>query len=295
MSPVPIDLRIDGLPGAISSYLLTEPEPALVDPGPSTTLDHLREGLEREGLEVSDLRRVLLTHVHLDHAGATGHLLEVNPDLRVHVHEDGAHHLVDPERLVASTRRSFGDAHDRLWGEVLPVPRTSLRTWRPGARDPLSGVEAHATPGHIAHHVAYLHRGSGVFLSGDCMGIILGDGAPTHPPTPPPSLDLPAWYGTLHRLKNLGAERVGAAHFGIHGDFEGRRRELERRLRELETRVRRALEAGDEEDEERFQREVVERQSRHLPEGRAEGYFGIFPASMDWKGTKFHLERSRDA
>lgn len=295
MRPIPIDLELLGLPGAISTYLLTEPEPLLVDPGPSTTLDRLREGLAEEGLGVEDLRRVLLTHIHLDHAGGTGHLVAENPDLAVHVHEDAAPHLIDPERLVASTRRTFGEAHDRLWGEVRPVEPDRVRTWRPGDSWRVEGLEPHPTPGHIAHHVAFLERDTGILLAGDCMGIVLAEGAPAHPPTPPPSLDPRAWDRTLDRVGEVDPEAVAVAHFGIHDDVDRRRREMREGLRALERRVRRAVEEGDEDDAERYAREVVEAHAPHLPEDHAERHFRMFGPTADWEGMRFWLERNPDA
>ena len=133
-----IDLVHSGmaLERAMAAYLVDGDEPTLVDPGPTTTLDHLTEELSRLGVGAGDLRHVLLTHIHLDHAGATGHLLERYPEAVVHVHEDGAPHMLDPERLVASTRRTFKEAHDRLWGEMKPVPAARLRAWRPGGPGP---------------------------------------------------------------------------------------------------------------------------------------------------------------
>jgi len=293
--PVPVDLEHLGLQGAISTYLLEEPAPALVDPGPATTVEKLRQGLDAHGLRVSDLRHVVLTHIHLDHAGSTGHLVAENPDIAVHVHEDGAPHLEDPTRLVESTRRTFGEAHDRLWGEVKPVPRERIRSWRPGAEDPLPGLEAIHTPGHIDSHVAYLDSYTGTLFAGDCMGIILSDAAPTHPPTPPPSLDLRAWDDTLDRLAHVGAERAAVSHFGIHGRFEKRRVHLREELRLLGERVRRAMERDDAGAAERYQQEVRAVQSRFLPDERAERYFDVFTAATDWKGVEFYLERNPDA
>ena len=129
MTVVPIDVIHLGLRGVISSYWIDGPEPAIVDPGPSTSLGGLEDSLAELGVELSDIRHVLLTHIHLDHAGGTGHLLSRFPHLEVHIHVDGAPHMADPERLVASTRRTFGEAHDRLWGEVMPVPADRIRPW----------------------------------------------------------------------------------------------------------------------------------------------------------------------
>ena len=127
-----IDLLHLGLEGAIGSYFIPGEEPALVDPGPATTFERLQEGLEEHGVGPRDLRHVLLTHVHLDHAGATGDLVNAFPEATVHVHEDGAPHMVDPTRLVKSTRRTFGDAHDRLWGVTRAVPAHRIQAWRVG-------------------------------------------------------------------------------------------------------------------------------------------------------------------
>ena len=116
----------------ISPYWIDGPEPAIVDPGPSSSLDGLVGGLAELGVALTDIRHVLLTHVHLDHAGGAGHLVARAPQLQVHIHADGAAHMTDPERLVASTRRTFGEAHDRLWGDVTPIPAERIRPWEPG-------------------------------------------------------------------------------------------------------------------------------------------------------------------
>ncbi|MYF61777.1 MAG: MBL fold metallo-hydrolase [Gammaproteobacteria bacterium] len=176
-----LDLEHLGLQGAISSFLLEVPEPVLVDPGPATCLDALRARLAERGLAISDLRAVFLTHIHLDHAGATGHLAGENDALTVHVHADAAPHIADPERLVRSTRRTFGEEHDRLWGEVQPVPARNIRPWAPGDRAPLRLLRPISTPGHIGHHLAWLHDRDGVLLCGDALGVILDRRAPAHP------------------------------------------------------------------------------------------------------------------
>lgn len=288
------DLEHLGLPGAIATYLLDTPEPALVDPGPATCLPRLTSVLEEHGLLVSELRHLLLTHVHLDHAGAAGALAVENPRLQVHVHADGAPHMADPERLVASTRRTFGEAHDRLWGEMTPVPRGQLRPWRPGDPDPIPGVHSLPTPGHIDHHLAYLHEGDGTLFAGDAMGIILDPEAPSHPPTPPPSLDLRAWHATLESLAALAPDRFAVTHFGVYGGFHRRREQLDEELRLLEARVADAMERDEVDAEaERFDEEVRRRLSAFLPRERIDGYFEIFSAATDFRGVRFHLERRR--
>lgn len=288
---IAIDLEHNGLPGAISTYLLTEPEPALVDPGPSTTLEALEHGLERAALRVTELRHLLLTHVHLDHAGVCGQLAAANPRLRVHVHEEGARHLVDPERLVASTRRVFGEDHDRLWGEVRAVPAERIAPVELGRGAPLRAVRAIPTPGHIAHHLAYLHESSGTLFTGDALGIIVASGAPTHPPTPPPSFDPEAWRRTLEELRALNPERFAVAHFGVHSEFEARRVELLERLDALVARVSRALEGGRLDDAERYEAEVRETLARYVDRERVDRYFDTFRARTDWEGVRFYLER----
>lgn len=287
-----IDLEHMGLPGAIGAWLVSGSEPAVVDPGPTTTLDTLVEALAERGVGPRDLRHVLLTHVHLDHAGGTGHLVERFPEARVWVHREGATHLADPERLVASTRRTFGDAHDALWGVVRPVPAARIEAWEPGRPGPWPGMRPLPTPGHIGHHLGYLDERDGTLLAGDSMGIVLAPDAPTHPPTPPPAVDLRAWEETLGELEGVGPERFGAAHFGLHGDVPRRIEQLRTRLHALETRVRTALEVGDEQDPERFEEEVREELSEHLERGRVDRYFDTFPAATDWAGVRFYLERN---
>lgn len=287
-----IDLRHLGLEGAIGVYVVPGPEPALVDPGPTTTLPRLRQALSDLGIGAGDLRHILLTHVHLDHAGCSGHLVEAYPEATVHVHEDGATHMADPTRLVASTRRTFGEDHDRLWGETRPVPRDRLRPWAPGSSEDVAGLRPVPTPGHIAHHLAYLDEGDGTLYAGDSMGIVLSDDAPTHPPTPPPAVDLRAWEGTLAEIGAIGPERFGATHFGFHGDVESRRRQLGARLQALEARVRTALAQDDEDDAQRFEHEVREELVDHVGDERVHRYFDMFGVATDWEGVAFYLRRN---
>ena len=287
-----LDLEHLGLRGAIAAYVLLGDEPAVVDPGPSTTLPTLLRGLEELGVGREDLRHVALTHVHLDHAGATGDVVAHFPRAVVHLHADGAPHMIDPARLVASTRRTFGEAHDRLWGEVRAVGADRIRPWRPGEPGPWTGLRPVHTPGHIAHHVAYLDERDGTLFSGDSMGIVLGPAAPTHPPTPPPAIDLRAWERTLDHISVVAPERFGATHFGLHGSVPDRVEQLRGKLAALEARVRGAMARGDDADALRYEREVREEMAPHLGTSEVMRYFDMFAAATDYAGVRFYLERN---
>ena len=289
--PSCIDLKHLGLDGAIACYVVHAEEPTIIDPGPTTAMERLVDELDSRGVGRRDLQHIALTHIHLDHAGATGHLTELFPDASVHVHEDGASHMVDPERLVASTRRTFGDAHDRLWGDMKPVPAHRIEAWRPGEPGPCRELHPVSTPGHIAHHVAYLDERDGTLYSGDAMGIVLS-GGPSHPPTPPPAVDLRAWRRTLDEIGEIGPERFAATHFGIHDDVETRRMQLQARLDAMEARVRAALAAGDEEDAERFSDELREAFAPFMGEDRVDRYFQMFSGATDWAGVALYLKKN---
>ncbi|NJD20300.1 MAG: MBL fold metallo-hydrolase [Gemmatimonadetes bacterium] len=288
-----LDLEHLGLPGAIGAYVVLGPEPTVVDPGPSTTLTALLTGLSRLDIGPRDLRHVALTHIHLDHAGATGHLLDVFPEAVVHVHADGAPHMVDPTRLVASTRRTFGADHDRFWGEVRPVPVARIRAWSAGDAGPCPGLRVVPTPGHISHHLAYLVEAEGALFSGDSLGLILGSRSPTQPTTPPPAVDLRAWERTLDAIAAVAPERVGPTHFGLHGSAPDRVDQLRRKLALLEARVRGAMARGDaEEDALRYEREVREEMAPYVGEAEVDRYFNLFSAANDYRGVRCYLERN---
>ncbi len=205
-----VDLEHGGVPRAICCFAHPE-ERWLVDPGPESThrtlLAALPEGWVPE--------RILLTHIHFDHAGATGRLLERFPGAEVWVHELGARHLVDPTRLVASARRLYGERFEALWGEVVPVPESALRVL--GGGESLAGWEVAATPGHARHHVAYLHTGSGTAFCGDVAGVRILDG-PVFPPTPPPDVDVALWHGSIERVEAWAPASLALAHFGRFPD-----------------------------------------------------------------------------
>ncbi|MCW2991113.1 MAG: fold metallo-hydrolase, partial [Solirubrobacterales bacterium] len=237
-----LDVLHLGTPKVICCH---EPEPGvLVDPGPASSFENLLAALDG-----AEPRRILLTHIHLDHAGATGLLVRRFPDAEVWVHERGAAHVVDPSRLVASATRLYGDDMDRLWGEIVPVPEANLRVLSGGER--LEGFRVEYTPGHASHHVAYLHEASGTALCGDVAGIRIGDG-PLIAPTPPPDIDIEAWHDSLEKIAAWRPRRLALTHWGSFTDVDEHLAGLHA---ELDESVRLAAEL----DEEGYRQRMFER------------------------------------
>ena len=229
----PIDLLHGGAERVIASYVIeTDDGPALLDCGPSSCLPALRAGLAARGLGVQDIRHLLLTHIHLDHAGATGALVREHPGLRVHVSEIGAPHLVDPSRLETSARRLYGDAFDSLWGELSPVPQENVHLV--GGR--VLGLECFASPGHARNHVSYLHA-DGTLFSGDSLGVRIAPARFVVAPTPPPEIDLEAWQQTLSATERRAPARLALTHFGVFGDVLDHIARLRETLHEWAERV----------------------------------------------------------
>ncbi|MBX5469442.1 MAG: MBL fold metallo-hydrolase [Thermoleophilaceae bacterium] len=196
----------------------------IVDPGPESTLETLLEGLGD-----AEPRAILLTHIHLDHAGATGALVRRFPHLRVYVHERGAPHLADPSKLLASATRLYGGEMERLWGEVLPVPEASIRALSGGER--VEGFRVEYTPGHAWHHVAYLHEETGEAFVGDVCGVIIPPSGYAIAPTPPPDIDLERWQLSLDAVERWRPAALRLTHFGYVGDVEEQILQVRERLR----------------------------------------------------------------
>ena len=211
--PTLFDLHHLGHPKVIGSYLLDGDEPALVDCGPTTCADTLVAALADAGLRLTDVGHLLLTHIHLDHAGAAGVLVRRHPGLLVHVSEIGAPHLVDPSRLERSARRLYSQDFDSLWGELAPVPAANVCAI--GER--VLGLEAFPAPGHASHHVAFLAR-DGSCYAGDSTGVRIHPSVHVEPMTPPPDVDLEAWSRTLGEIERRRPERICVAHFGVFAD-----------------------------------------------------------------------------
>jgi glyoxylase-like metal-dependent hydrolase (beta-lactamase superfamily II) len=224
--PEPIDLHHLGAERVIGSYLVeTDDGLALFDCGPTTAIPALEQGLVQRGLALSDIRHLLLSHIHLDHAGAAGALVRHQPGLQVHVSEIGAPHLIDPTRLERSARRLYGDTFDDLWGELVPVPEQNVHI----VGDSTLGLETFPTPGHASHHVCYLGA-DGTLYAGDAAGVRIQPDAYAAPPTPPPEFDLDAWNRTLDEIERRNPLRLALIHFGVVDDPPPHLAQLRRRL-----------------------------------------------------------------
>jgi glyoxylase-like metal-dependent hydrolase (beta-lactamase superfamily II) len=275
MSPGPLDLHHLGAERVIGSYVLeTEDGPALFDCGPTTCVKTLKDGLRSRGLALQDIRHLLLSHIHLDHAGAAGVLVREHPALEVHVSAVGAPHLVDPSRLEASARRLYGDAFDDLWGELAPMPEANIRVVGERVLD----LVCFPTPGHASHHVCYL-AADGTLYAGDAAGVRIQPHREVLPPTPPPEFDPDAWLQTIDELERRAPARLALIHFGIADDVARHLAELRLRLEEWV-----ALEGVTEEE---FTRTV----GRDVDES----YARAMPFWQSYAGLKRYWEKRRRA
>jgi glyoxylase-like metal-dependent hydrolase (beta-lactamase superfamily II) len=275
-----IDIEYLGRPSAIASCILeTDDGLAVIDPGPRSSLDGLFRGMERDGLPPSDIRHILLTHIHLDHAGATGELVRRDPRISVYVHQRGARHVIDPSKLMASALRIYGDSLDRLFGEVLPLPAANVRVLVGGESVVVGGrtFRVEYTPGHAAHHISWLDEATGTAFVGDTAGERFAPSQFVLPVAPPPDIDLDAWRETTVLLKSWQAASLVVTHFGAYPDSTRHLDEHLARLEQWADAVRRSL-AEDGSDAERagrfadrigeeIRRELTEDQARHYVSG----------------------------
>jgi glyoxylase-like metal-dependent hydrolase (beta-lactamase superfamily II) len=225
--PEIIDLLHRGRPRVIGAWRVGD---VLVDPGPSSCLATLLPKLEQRPPRI-----LALTHIHLDHAGASGSLLRRFPGLEVWVHARGAPHLIDPSKLLGSAGRLYGEQMERLWGEVLPVPAERLRVLHGGEQ--LGPFRVAYTPGHASHHVSYLHEPSGCAFTGDVAGVRIGEG-PVLAPTPPPDIDPPAWLQSLDVIERWRPRMLALTHFGAYDDVVEQLRALRAQLSQAEAIAR---------------------------------------------------------
>lgn len=283
-----LDLFHQGEPRTIGSYLLIDEKPALVETGPAHTVEHLLAGVREAGLEPAELRYVFLTHIHLDHAGATGALLARYPQIEVFVHPLGAPHLVDPTRLWQSARRVFGERLEPLFGEPAPVPEARVHVLNDGEEVSLGTrrLKAVYTPGHAAHHFAYWDEERRWLYSGDVGGCNLPDGYYNHPPTPAPEVDMDAWFSSLARMRALEPKRLLFSHFGWTDEVESELRGLEQALSRRARLVQEGLAAGlaDEAIVARFAREVDEGLSARVGPALSRRYLLLGDAAINTPG-----------
>jgi glyoxylase-like metal-dependent hydrolase (beta-lactamase superfamily II) len=285
-----VDLDFLGVPEIIATVVLHGASGvALIDPGPATTVDNLRLSLQRMGIALVDVRQILLTHIHLDHAGATGALVRENPAIDVFVHERGAPHMIDPSKLLASATRLYGADMHRLWGDFLPVPAERVRVLKgeericSGGRD----LEVAYTPGHASHHVTYFDPSSRVAFVGDTAGIRRQGRDYVMPPTPPPDIDLDAWHVSKDRILSWEPDTVFLTHFG---PFHGARlhfQEMTERLAQWSRIVRRLLADASLDEEQRlsvFMSEALLDLKRKVGAVEAEQYDRAGRLDYSWQG-----------
>jgi len=214
--PLTLDLDFLGRPGVIATAAIPcDGGVLLVDPGPTSCLPALTRALAVHGYGLGDVKALFLTHIHLDHAGVAGTLAQARPDLAVYVHAFGARHLAQPEKLLASATRLYGDDMERLWGAFLAVPDAALRPLAGGEVVQVAGrtfVVEH-TPGHAVHHVTYVDRTDGVAYVGDTAGIVIGDYVLAA--TPPPDIDLGLWHTSLDVIERAAPAALFLTHFGL--------------------------------------------------------------------------------
>lgn len=298
-SPKFVDVRFQGRPRVIATAVLHMSDGvALVDPGPSTSLDTLVGELGAMGIQLSDVRALLLTHIHLDHAGGAGTLVRQNPALRVFVHERGARHIIDPSKLIDSASRLYGDQMARLWGTIEPVPAESVTTL--SDRSPIAigslRLDVAYTPGHASHHVSYLDAATGIAYVGDTAGIRIGLGAYNVPPTPPPDIDVEAWESSIARFREWSPTTLFLTHFGPVPDVTPHLDELLKQLHINSERVARSLQepGTDEERATRFAETIDRELSERLPEAEAASYRQGVRFEHCWTGLARYW-RKRDA
>jgi glyoxylase-like metal-dependent hydrolase (beta-lactamase superfamily II) len=296
-SIAPLDLDWQGRPRAIASALLLSRDfRALVDPGPASTLQNLREQLAVRHCSVPDLQAILLTHIHLDHAGATGSLVQENPRLQVYVHARGADHMADPSNLLASALRLYGNDMRRLFGGFLPVPKENLHVLEGGETLSFGSreLQVHYTPGHASHHVTYFDAAAGVAFVGDTTGICI-EGQPfILPATPPPDIQLELWDASLDAIGKLQPRQLFLTHFGFSDQPARHIAHYRERLHHWSDFAARILAAGYDEQQavEAFVREVTHEASAILSAEEISQYGFVGALNLSWLGlARYHRKR----
>ncbi len=247
-----IDTKMTGRYLVTSAYLVDADEPALVETGPTTSAQAVRRGLAGLGIGPDDLAHIVVTHIHLDHAGGVGTLAARFPRAAVWVHDRGAPHLADPTRLVASTRRTYGEERMRqLFGDVEAVPSERLRAVGEGDAVSLGNRELEIlyTPGHASHHVCLVESRTGAVFTGDALGVHLPDVRVLRPATPPPDFDIELAVASIERIRARARSVLLLSHFGPVAEVDHLCELASARIRSWGEVVRDALRTTDDEDE----------------------------------------------
>jgi glyoxylase-like metal-dependent hydrolase (beta-lactamase superfamily II) len=270
---------------------------ALVDPGPASCLETLERSLGQQGIGLGDVTQILLTHIHLDHAGATGTLVRRHPGMKVLVHDRGAPHLVDPAKLLQSATRLYGDRMDRLWGEVLPVPAANVVSLSGGETIDAGGrrFQVAYTPGHASHHVSYFDASSGVVFAGDTAGVSI-DGGYVLPPTPPPDIDPELWAASVARIERWSPQTLFMTHFGPAASVRPHLQSLLAHLDTISRLVRDTLDGDgtDEDRQARFLNALRLELRREMTEAQALVYEAASPLGLMWSGLARYWRKRTD-
>lgn len=294
---VTLDLKFQGKTQAIASYLIKHSAGAvLIETGPGSTLSALEAALSAEGLSPRDITHVLLTHIHLDHAGAAGWFARHGAE--IYVHPVGAPHLLDPSKLIASATRIYGDRMDQLWGEMLPVEQDKLKVPNDAEEIAIGNLRFLPvnTPGHAEHHFAYVFED--ICFSGDVGGVRIPGYAYLRAPMPPPELHFGRWRESLARLRSLKFSRIAPTHFGIYEDAEWQINELDNTLAAMETWLEKVMETDPtiEELREHFTTWMQEEaRAKNLSEDVVRAYSLANPVAMSADGLMRYWKKFKSA
>ena len=285
-----------GRPKSIGTALLeSDGHHAIVDPGPGSTLETLKQQLRAHGVSVSDLDAILLTHIHLDHAGATGALVRENPRVAVYVHKLGAPHMIDPSKLLASAARLWPDNLQQLFGEAVPVPAESLRILEGGETIPLGSrkIGVAYTPGHASHHVSYFEDAEGVAFVGDTAGVKIEGHSYVMPATPPPDIDLQIWDGSFAAILERKPKRLFLTHFGFSENPAAHLAQFRERLHRWMEMTERILQSApsDEAAMESFIAQARAEIAEHLPPQDVDQYGATAGLNLSFLGLARHARK----
>lgn len=299
MSADYIDLNFRGSTRVLATAILQGSDGVtLVDPGPTSCLPALEAGLKDRGLTLRDVRSLLLTHIHLDHAGAAGTIVERVPAIRVYVHERGAPHMIDPARLLASAARVWGEDMEKLWGAFLPVPASQMTVLKGGERLQLGSraLRVAYTPGHAKHHVSFFDEHDGMAYVGDTAGVCVG-GDYLIAPTPPPDIDIEAWQHSLNAIESWQPVSLFLMHFGPITPARAHLARFRTVVSAAAETARQMIEAGgtDEDLAKRFGEKMRQDVRKSLPEREARAAELAAPFDQLWQGLSRYWQKKRES